>query len=108
MYPRIRRMKMSSGPSHDPVVQQLQLLLTGYGYNFYSTTNQARSDDLLVRERASYFLAQAANLLTTLRGDFQRCFVPPLTRENPFPPQEAMAQLRDMEEIQQAISRLEA
>ncbi len=36
---------MSSGPSNDPVVQQLQLLLTGYGYNFYNTTNQARADD---------------------------------------------------------------
>ena len=98
---------MSSGPSQDPLVQQLQLLLTGYGYNFYNTTNQARSDDMLVRERASYFLGQAVTLISSLRGDYQRRFVPPLTRENPFPPQEAMAQLREMEEIQQAISSLE-
>ncbi len=89
-------------------MQQLQLLLTGYGYNFYSATNQARSDDLLVRERASYFLGQAVTLLSSLRGDYQRRFVPPLTRENPFPPQEAMAHLRDMEEIQQSISGLES
>ena len=99
---------MSSGPSQDPLVQQLQLLLTGYGYNFYNTTNQARSDDLLVRERASYFLGQAVTLMSSLRGEYQRRFVPPLTRENPFPPQEAMAQLREMEEVQQAISRLES
>jgi hypothetical protein len=98
---------LSSGPSQDPVVQQLQLLLTGYGYNFYSATNQARSDDLLVRERASYFLGQAVTLLSSLRGEYQRRFVPPLTRENPFPPAEAMAQLREMEEVQQAISTLE-
>jgi hypothetical protein len=90
------------------LVQQLQLLLTGYGYNFYNTTNQARSDDLLVRERASYFLGQAITLLSSLRGEYQRRFVPPLTRENPFPPQEAMAQLREMEEVQQAISTLES
>lgn len=89
-------------------MQQLQLLLTGYGYNFYSATNQARSDDLLVRERASYFLGQTVTLLSALRGEYQRRFVPPLTRENPFPPQEAMAHLRDMEEIQQTISSLEA
>jgi hypothetical protein len=44
---------MSSGPSYDPVIQQLQLLLTGYGYNFYNSVNQARADDLLVRERAA-------------------------------------------------------
>ncbi len=99
---------MNSGPSQDPLVQQLQLLLTGYGYNFYNTTNQARSDDQLVRERASYFLGQAITLLSSLRGEYQRRFVPPLTRENPFPPQEALAQLREMEEIQQAISTLEA
>ncbi len=99
---------MNQVPSQDPIIQQLQLLLTGYGYNFYSATNQARSDDLLVRERASYFLAQAVSQFTTLRGDFQRRFVPIPSRENPFPPAEAMAQLRDMEEIQQGISRLEA
>ena len=99
---------MGSGPSLDPVVQQLQLLLTGYGYNFYSATNQARSDDMLVRERASYYLGQAGQLLETLRGDFQHRFVPPLTRENPFPPQEVMAQVRDIEEFQQAVSRLES
>lgn len=99
---------MSSGPSQNPVVQQLQLLLTGYGYNFYNSTNQARSDDQLVRERASYFLSQSVTLLSSLRGEFQRRFIPPLTRENPFPPQEAMAQLRELEALQQAISAQEA
>ena len=89
-------------------MQQLQLLLTGYGYNFYNSTNQARSDDMLVRERASYFLGQAVTLMSSLRGNYQRRFIPPLSRENPLPPQEAMAQLREMEEIQQAISTLEA
>lgn len=99
---------MSLQPSQDPVMQQLELLLTGYGYNFYSATNQARSDDILVRERASYFLGQAVHLLSNLRGDYQRRFVPPLTRDNPFPPQEAMAHLREMEELQQDVSRLES
>ncbi len=99
---------MSSGPSQNPLVQQLQLLLTGYGYNFYNTTNQARSDDMLVRERASYFLGQAVTRLSSLRGEYQRRFVPPLTRENPLPPQEAMTRLREMEEVQQAISSLES
>ena len=98
---------MSSGPSHNPVVQQLQLLLTGYGYNFYSTANKARADDLLVRERASYHLAQAVDMLANLRGAYQRRFIPPLTRANPDPPQEAMAQVREMEEVQQALANIE-
>lgn len=99
---------MSSGPSDDPVVQQLQLLLTGYGYNFYNIKNQVRADDLLVRERASYHLAQSADMLTNLRGAYQRRYIPPLTRANPDPPQEALAQVREMEDIQQAISNVES
>ncbi|MBV9230484.1 MAG: hypothetical protein JOZ18_14340 [Chloroflexi bacterium] len=98
---------MGSQPSNDPVVQQLQLLLTGYGYNFYGAANKARADDLLVRERASYHLAQAADMLATLRGAYQRRFIPPLTRANPDPPQEALAQVREMEEVQQTLANVE-
>lgn len=99
---------MSSGPSNNPIVQQLQLLLTGYGYNFYNKQNQARADDLLVRERASYYLAQAIAALAQLRGDYFTRFVPPMTRANPDPPQEAMAQLREIEVVQQALANLES
>lgn len=99
---------MSSGPSNDPVIQQLQLLLSGYGYNFYSATNQARSDDLLVRQRATYHLNQAVDMLARLRVDYQQRFIPPLTRANPDPPQEAMAQVRGIEAAQQTISSLES
>jgi hypothetical protein len=98
---------MMTGPSNDPVIQQLQLLLTGYGYNFYSATNQARADDLLVRERASYFLSQAVDMLANLRGEYQRRFVPPLTRENPFPSAEALAQVREIGQVQQELSNVE-
>src|SRR5947209_14046725 len=101
-------MKMSLEPSNDPIVQQLQLLLTGYGYNFYNQANQARADDLLVRERASYYLAQAVATLARLRGDYHTRFIPPLTRANPDPPQEAMAQIREIEASQQALSQLES
>jgi hypothetical protein len=87
---------MSSHPSIDPVIQQLQLLLTGYGYNFYNATNQARADDLLVRERASYHLGQAIDMLAHLQGDYQRRFIPPLTRANPDPPAEALAQTSEI------------
>lgn len=98
---------MSSLPSNDPVVRQLQLLLTGYGYNFYGQANRAREDDRLVRERASYHLAQAVDLLATLRGAYQRRFIPQLTRANPDPPQEALAQVREIEELQQRLANVE-
>lgn len=98
---------MSSQPSEDPVIQQLQLLLTGYGYNFYNRANQTRADDLLVRERASYYLGQSIDLLERLRGDYQRRFIPPLTRANPDPPQEAMAQVRELGLLRQELSDCE-
>src|SRR5260370_33955058 len=99
---------MGSKPSNDPVIQQLQLLLTGYGYNFYSATNQARADDQLVRERASYHLAQASDMLARLRANYHNRLIPPLTRANPDPPQEAMAQIREMESVQETLSAIES
>ncbi len=99
---------MTSEPSNNALVQQLQLLLTGYSYNFYNKANQARSDDMLVRERASYNLSQAVSSLAQLRSDYSTRFIPPLTRANPDPPAEAMAQVREIETAQQAISRVES
>ncbi len=99
---------MTSEPSNNALVQQLQLLLTGYSYNFYNKANQARTDDMLVRERASYYLAQAVSSLAQLRSDYSTRFIPPLTRANPDPPAEAMAQIREIEAVQQAISHVEA
>src|SRR4030088_3402881 len=99
---------MSLGTSNDPVVQQLQLLLTGYGYNFYNNSNQARADDLLVRERASYFLSQAVSMLAQLRSDYSMRFIPPLTRANPDPPQKAMARLRGSGRVRQGLSNLDS
>jgi hypothetical protein len=101
-------MNMSLEPSNDPIVQQLQLLLTGYGYNFYNHENQARADDLLVRERASYYLSQAVAILARLRSDYHARYIPPLTRANPDPPQEAMTQIREIEAAQQALSQAES
>ena len=99
---------MSSGPSNSALVQQLQLLLTGYGYNFYNHANQARTDDILVRERAAYYLSNAISVLAQLRNDYFTRFIPPLTRANPDPPAEAMAQVRLIETRQQALSQVEA
>jgi hypothetical protein len=101
-------MTMNGRPSDDPLMQQLQLLLSGYGYNFYNKENNARADDLLVRERASYFLTRSLDALSTLRSEYQTRFIPPLTRENPFPPQEPMAQIREMEALSQELGNIDA
>ncbi|HEX2910415.1 MAG TPA: hypothetical protein VH186_06370 [Chloroflexia bacterium] len=97
---------MSKGPSNNPLVQQLQLLLTGYGYNFYDKKNQARADDLLVRQKASNSLEEAAQALSALERDFQRQFIPPLTRESPFPSQEILNEVREITRLRERISAL--
>ena len=99
---------MSSRPSNNPLVQQLQLLLTGYGYNFYNKTNQARADDLLIRERASYFLSHAVERLAQVRSDYYQLFIPNPTRENPYPSAEATAPIREIEALQHSLGNLKS
>lgn len=80
----------------DPVTHTLTNLLTGYGYNLYDKKNRARADDLLVREKAAEMLGDALTAIRSLRTAFQKRFIPPPSRENPSPPPERLAQLREM------------
>ncbi len=90
----------------DPIRHQLNLLLTAYGYNLYEGKNRARADDLLVREKAAEALTDAANAIRTIRTDYRRLFIPPMTRENPDPPADRLAHLRQMETLQNRLSDL--
>ena len=99
---------MSADEITNPVLQQLDLLLTGYGYNFYNVKNQMRADDLLVRQKAAETLGLAANALGALQGDYQRRYVPPGTREQPFPPPERMERLREIGQARERLSTLAA
>ncbi len=94
-------------PSNSWLVQQMQLLLTGYGYNFYDKKNMARADDLLVRQKAASSLGDAKQALANLELEFQRRYIPPATRENPYPPTGAMDKLRDIATLRQRIDGLE-
>lgn len=94
------------GLTNDPVMRQLQLALTGYGYNFYDKKNQARADDLLVRQKATGSLEDAVQALTRLETEFKRRYIPPATRENPFPPAEAMDKWKEIGQLKERISLL--
>ena len=97
-----------SQPSNNPVVQHLQLLLGAYGFNFYSDVNKARADDLLVRQSASGHLTAANAVLTRLEADYRRHFVPPSTREQPYPPAEVMQAIREIGDLKVRIGDLDA
>ena len=98
---------MSDAPSRNAVVQRLQVLLSGGGYNFYDRANQARADDLLVRQQAGASLTQAVQTLRLLETEYGRRFVPPSTREQPYPPPEAMEKLRGLGRLRERLGGLE-
>ena len=79
------------------------MLLNGYGYNWYRADNQARADDLLVRQKVGHFLNLAASKLLEAETAYQRKYLPPGTREHPFPPADKVAAHRRLRELRQAV-----
>jgi len=65
----------------------------------YTSKGRLRADDLLVRERVCRSLADATARLRELASQWRAVRVPPSTRENPFPPAEVMAPLRQAERL---------
>ena len=90
------------------LAQQLDLLLTGYGYNLYNDLNRARADDLLVRQRASSLLGEAVTHLTRLATEYTTQVLPPSTRDHPYPSPEEMKPLRQIQGLRDTTSTLAA
>jgi hypothetical protein len=90
-----------------PVWENWTMLLNGYGYNWYRADNQARADDVLVRQKVGYFLGLAASKLLETETAYQRKYLPPGTREQPFPPPDKVAAHRRLRELRQAILAME-
>ena len=91
-----------------PLYETWVMLLHGYGYNFYRKDNQARADDLLVRQSAGHFIGEAAKKLQLVESEYQRRHLPQATREHPFPPPEPLATHRAIRELRQQVLGLEA
>lgn len=88
------------------LTQQLDLLLSGHGYNLYNHANRARADDLLVRQHASGLLGEAANQLGRLATEYTAQRLPPSTRDHPFPSQAEMAPLKQLQSLRTEVSTL--
>ncbi|MCA1597253.1 MAG: hypothetical protein LC772_12640 [Chloroflexi bacterium] len=89
-----------------PLKRQLELLLSAHGYNLYNDANRARADDLLVRERASALLGQAATRLKVIAADYSHRFIPASTRDQPFPPADRMAVMSEFTRLQSEMGVL--
>jgi len=80
----------------EPIADRLRGLLSS---DVYTAKGRLRADDLLVRERVAHSLAEATSRLRDLASQWRADRVPPSTRENPFPPTEVMAPLRQAERL---------
>jgi len=88
-------------------IQRLDVLLSGGGYNFYASENQARADDLLVRQRAAGSLADAVTALSGLHAAYQRRYIPAPSRERPFAPAEETRRAQDIKRLRDRVARAE-
>ncbi|HEU5342235.1 hypothetical protein [Edaphobacter sp.] len=83
-------------------------LFYGWGYNFYRTENQLRSDDQLVRSKAAWLLGIAMASVTAAETEYRREFLPPPSRVKPFPDAAAVASAQKLELLAKGIGALEA
>lgn len=99
---------MSSSLPTNPLIQRLDLLLSGTGFNYYRAENRARADDLLIREQAAASLSGAVGQLSALHSDYRLRHIPPPSRENPFPPPDELRRAQDILALRDRITRLAA
>lgn len=83
-------------------------LFYGWGYNFYRVENQLRADDQLVRSKAAGLLGIATASVDAAESEYRRAFLPPPSRQKPFPDADAVASAQHLERLARAIGALEA
>ncbi len=94
-----------SGDRITALRQAGELLLNGWGYNWYSRENLVRADDLLVRNRAEALLGDAASALRRVEATFRRQHLPAPSRQNPLPDQGNLAQVQQLQPLLQTLER---
>jgi hypothetical protein len=100
---------MSSFDFYDagPIRKVATNLFYGWGYNFYRLENQLRADDQLIRSKAAWLLGLAVSYVENAESDYRREFLPPPSRQHPFPDANAVAAAQKLERLSKSISALE-
>ncbi len=76
------------------LLQAGELLLNGWGYNWYRVENQIRADDVLLRNQADSLLGDTLAAFRRAETVFRQKYVGVPSRENPFPDPARMAELQ--------------
>ena len=90
-----------------PLRQVATNLFYGWGYNFYRVENQLRADDQLVRSKAAGLLGIAMASVDAAETEYRREFLPPPSRQKPFPDASAVAAAQRLERLARGIGALE-
>jgi hypothetical protein len=101
---------MSGSAFYDtgPLRQIATNLFYGWGYNFYRIENQLRADDQLVRSKAASLLGAAMASVSDAESEYRRKFLPPPSRQKPFPDSAVIGMAQQLERLAQEIGGLEA
>ena len=94
---------LSQGGQTGPVGRTVDLMLSGWGYNYHAPLAKARENDQIVRRLASAALTQAQDRLRRLEADYRQAKVPPPSRQKPFPTQEVQELLGQLHRVNAAV-----
>ncbi len=75
------------------LLQAGELLLNGWGYNWYRAENLMRADDLVLRNQADAMLGDALAAFRRAEAVFRQKYMGPPSRQHPLPDPERVAEL---------------
>jgi hypothetical protein len=104
-FSNIEASMISIGRNPNIITQAIVLAYTGWGYNFYSTANKLRADDLLIRAKIANLLSRTATDLSAL-GAKLAASVPEPSRQAPRPGAEIMPIVNELRRLASAASNL--
>jgi len=89
----------SSADIETALLQAGELLLNGWGYNWYRAENLMRADDLLLRNQADSLLGDALAACRRAEAVFRQKYMGPPSRQRPLPDPERVAQLHEFQAV---------
>jgi len=100
---------LSDDPSVDvetALLQAGELLLNGWGYNWYRAENLMRADDTLLRNQADSMLGDALAAFRRAEAVFRQKHMGPPSRQHPLPEPERLQELQAFRTMLEKLEEL--